>query len=59
MFPTLALNVVKNDPDDDKFIEAAFEGNAHYIISKDKHLLSLKEYGTIKIISPEEFLDLL
>ena len=56
VFPTLALNVVKNDPDDDKFIEAAFEGNAHYIISKDKHLLSLKEYGTIKIISPEEFL---
>lgn len=56
VFPTLTVDAVRNDPDDNKFIETALEGNAHYIISKDKHLLTLKEYGAIKIITPETFL---
>ncbi len=34
--------VVKDDPDDDKFIECALECNAEFIISGDKHLLKLK-----------------
>lgn len=32
------------DPDDNKFIEAAVEVKAHYIVSQDKHLLVIKEY---------------
>ncbi|MEK6943429.1 MAG: putative toxin-antitoxin system toxin component, PIN family [Nanoarchaeota archaeon] len=60
VLPKEKLNVVKNDPDDDKFIEAAVEGDCDCIVSKDKkHLLKLKEFRGIKIISPEEFLKLL
>lgn len=49
------VEVVKEDPDDDKFIAAAIEGRADYIITGDKPLLNIKEYHGIKIISPREF----
>lgn len=49
------VEVVKKDPDDDKFIAAAIEGQADYIITGDKPLLNIKEYHGIKIISPTEF----
>jgi putative PIN family toxin of toxin-antitoxin system len=47
---------VKDDPDDDKFLALAVDGNADYIITGDKHLLNLKEFQTIKIITVKEFL---
>jgi putative PIN family toxin of toxin-antitoxin system len=51
----LMLKVVDADPDDNKFIECALFGHAGYIISGDKHLLDLKEYERIKILSPSQF----
>lgn len=59
VYPKEKVNVVKDDPDDDKFIEAALEGNADYIVSQDNHLLKLKGYKGIKIIEPGSFLELL
>ena len=59
VIPTEKVNVVKDDHDDDKFIEAALEGKAEYIVSQDKHLLKMKEYRGIKILHPDEFLELL
>tara|TARA_Y100000310_G_C20370794_1_gene663396 strand:- start:145 stop:546 length:402 start_codon:yes stop_codon:yes gene_type:complete len=56
--PTIKLDVVKDDPDDNKFLEAGVVGNVDLIISQDKHLLKLKEYEGIKIISPEDFLQI-
>lgn len=53
---TTKIDIVKGDPDDDKFIEAAVAGKADIIISQDKHLLKIEEYNRIKIISPEEAL---
>lgn len=47
------------DPDDDKIIATAVEGNADYIVSRDKDLLDLQEYQGIKIITPEEFMKIL
>ena len=55
--PQEEINVVKEDADDNKFIEAAIEGNANYIITQDKHLLKIKEFRGIKILTPKEFLD--
>jgi hypothetical protein len=49
---------VADDKDDDKFIEAAVAHNAEIIVSGDKHLLSLKEYMKIRILSPREFIGL-
>ena len=54
--PKQKINIVLEDPDDNKFIEAAIEGKAHYIISQDKHLLNIKKYKNIQILHPKEFL---
>ena len=58
VYPTQKHDVIKEDPDDNKVLECAFEGKADFIISQDKHLLKLKEFEQIKIISPEEFVRL-
>ena len=44
------------DPDDNKFIECAMAANAKYIITGDKDLLSMKQYKSIKIVTPDAFL---
>ncbi len=51
-----SINAVQDDPDDNKFVECAVTANAHYIVSGDIHLKSLKEFQGIKILSPIEFL---
>jgi len=45
-----------DDSDDLKFVECAVAAKANYIISGDKHLLSLKDCNDIQIIFPSEFL---
>jgi putative PIN family toxin of toxin-antitoxin system len=57
VYPKKKLNVVKKDPKDNKILECALEAQASFIISGDKHLLEIKEYKGIKIISPKEFLN--
>ncbi|MDP3765639.1 MAG: putative toxin-antitoxin system toxin component, PIN family [Nanoarchaeota archaeon] len=57
--PKEKIAIVKDDQKDSIFIETAVAGNVDYIISQDKHLLKLKEFRRIKIITPEEFLKLL
>ena len=57
--PIKKIDIVKDDPDDNKFIEAAIEGRAEYIISQDKHLLKIKEYEGIKILNPSDFIKIL
>ena len=52
--PKERVNIIKEDPQDNKFIEAALEGG-DYIISQDKHLLRIKEFKGIKIITPKDF----
>ena len=56
--PEQKIRIVKDDPDDDKFIEAAVSGKAGFILSQDNHLLKLKKYKQIRILLPEEFLSL-
>ena len=51
--------IVLADTSDNKFIEAAISGKTGYIVSGDKHLLELKVYKTIPIITVREFIDLL
>ena len=54
--PLKRIKIVKDDSDDDKFVEVAVEGDADFIVTQDKHLLKIKDYQGIKIIMPEEFL---
>ena len=53
--PKEKINIIKDDPKDDIFIETAVAGNVDFIISQDNHLLKLKEFRKIKIITPEAF----
>jgi len=57
--PKLTENVVKEDKKDDKFIECAVNVKAHIIVSGDDHLLILKEYKNIKIMTTSDVLKLL
>jgi len=52
------INNIEEDPSDNIFLECALKGKADYIISRDKHLLQLKQYKTIKIIPFSEFIKL-
>lgn len=52
------LKVVKDDPDDNKFLECAVALDCKIIISGDKHLKDIKKYIDIEIMSPREFIDL-
>ena len=55
----LRLTVVKADPDDDRHLEAAVEGNAEYLVSADQHLLELGEHRGIRILTARAFLEVL
>lgn len=59
VIPLQHIDIIKNDAEDNKFLEAAVEGEALYIISQDKHLLNVKEYQGMKIYHPDEFLTML
>jgi len=57
--PKLKFDFIKDDPEDNKFLDLAYEGKVDYIISGDKHLLELKRFKKIKIVSVREFLKLI
>ena len=47
------------DPADDKFLAAAIEGSAGYLVSGDKDLLTVKPPRGIRIVRPAAFLEIL
>lgn len=53
---TSKRRVVKEDPDDDIFINTASDGNADYIVSGDPHLLGLSKYKGIEIVTIKDML---
>lgn len=57
--PPFSLNVIKDDIDDNRFLEAAITAKVDCIVSLDKHLLALKSFRNIPITTPTKFLILL
>lgn len=57
--PTIKLAVVKEDPQDNIFLECAITGQAGMIVTGDKHLLNLKAYKDVSILSLSSFLKIL
>ncbi len=53
---TPKIKAIKDDPDDDKFIECAVALKAEAIITGDKALKAMNEYMGIKILTPQQFL---
>lgn len=56
--PTAILHIIQDDPDDNKVLECALEGSVDYIVTQDNHLLKLKNFQGIIIMTPEDFLKL-
>ncbi|MBU0571017.1 MAG: putative toxin-antitoxin system toxin component, PIN family [Candidatus Omnitrophica bacterium] len=54
--PSREFDVIEDDPADNRFIDAAIEANADFIISGDRHLLDLKTFHDIRVITPAQFL---
>lgn len=55
--PKQKLSIIKAAKADNRILECALEGKAHFLISGDKrHILPLKKLNSIKIVSPKEFL---
>ncbi len=55
--PDVKLEVIKEDPEDNRFLECALESRANYIVSGDKHLLKFRKFGDTEIISAREFIE--
>lgn len=54
--PVVKVDVIKEDPDDNRILECAIAARAHYVITYDKHLLKLKWFQETTIVKPEELL---
>lgn len=52
------LEIIKEDPADNKILETAIAGEADYIISGDRHLLNIKKFRSILILKAKDFLDI-
>jgi putative PIN family toxin of toxin-antitoxin system len=50
---------VSRDPDDDKFLAAALEAEAEYVVTGDKDLLAVGTHRGVRVMSPAAFLRVL
>lgn len=55
--PKESIDVIRRDPPDNRFLECALAGRADYLVSGDKHLLTLKRFRKTLILTPREFLE--
>jgi len=53
------FRIVKEDPDDDVVLNTAYDSAVEYIVTGDEHLLKLKEFKNIKIVTVSEMLNAL
>ncbi len=57
-FSNLKINQIKDDASDNFILACAISARADFIISGDKHLLKLKSFQDIPILTPRQFLNL-
>jgi putative PIN family toxin of toxin-antitoxin system len=53
------MSPMSEDPDDDKYLAAAIEGRASFVVTGDPDLLVLTEHEGVRIVNPRAFLALL
>ena len=58
VMPTDRVTIVR-DEKDNRILECALAAQAHYLVSGDDDLLSLKKYGKVKIVTPARFLQVM
>lgn len=57
--PDFSLDILKEDPDDNRVLECAAAGSAAYIITGDKHLVAFEEFRGMVILSPIHFISVI
>jgi|SRR3989304_4050210 len=58
--PKLKVSDIKEHDPDNRILECALKEKVDYLVSGDtKHLQPLKEYWSVKILSPADFLETL
>ena len=55
--PLQELDVIKEDPDDNRILECAVEAKSGFIVSWDKDLLRLASYGEVRIVTAKGFME--
>ncbi len=50
------VDIIKNNPSDNKYLACAYEAEADYIVSGDHHLLDIETYEGIEILKVKAFL---
>lgn len=55
--PDFELDVVPDDPDDNRVLECAVAGKAEFIVSGDRHLLRIGSYEGIAILTVRQFME--
>lgn len=55
--PTGKVRMIAADPDDDMVLECAAAANADLIVSGDSHLLDLRQWKDVRVLSPAELIE--
>ena len=56
--PERGIDVVQDDPTDNRILECAESGRSEYLVTGDKHLLKLGQFEATRIVTPAEFLEI-
>ena len=54
--PTHRIEIIKEDPTDNRIVECAAASGSEYLVSGDKHLLKIGQYQGVRIVPPADFL---
>ena len=55
--PPQKLDAVREDPTDNRILEFAVEGKSEYLVTRDKHLLKVKNFESTQMIKVADFLE--
>ena len=56
--PSQTLNIIGEDPDDNRILECAAEAGSDVIVSGDKDLHRLKQYGKARVVKVADCMDM-
>lgn len=54
--PKEALDIIKEDPPDNRILECAEAAGSEFIVTGDKDLLRIKRHGGVRIVKVADFL---
>ena len=54
-----SISAIPSDETDNRILECAVKAKADFIVSGDRHLLDLKKYEGIRVVTPAQFLKIL